>query len=97
MKGEINMGDGVKYNSSEMTQGIEELGQAIKDLEEQKSKCEEIKKRMQGIWSGAEANAAYTRLDENIKNIQDMIDIQNKVRNILMTKQQSFDEASTRL
>ena len=91
------MGDGVRYNSAGMEQTISELGNSIQRLNEHKEKLSQIKQSMQSNWSGEEANDAYRRIDENIKNVQDMIDIQTETRNILVSKKAGFDEAASNL
>ncbi len=91
------MGDGIRYNSASMQQTIDELTNSIQRLTEHKDKLNQIKQNMQGNWSGEEAEDAYRRIDENIKNVQDMIEIQTETRNVLASKKEGFDTAESRL
>ena len=98
MKGDLFMAsDGIKFRGSDMTQTISEISAAIRDIEGFKEKNKEIKQRMMGTWSGSEAEAAFARLDDIDKNLQEMIDIQTRVRDALDDKNSGFTEASTML
>ncbi len=90
-------GDGIRYNSSGMQQTISELNNSIQRLNDHKDKLNQIKQSMQGNWSGEEAEDAYRRIEENIKNVQEMIDVQTETRNVLASKKEGFDDAESNL
>ncbi len=91
------MADGIKYRGAEMTQNISKLTAIIEELNNYKESCSKIKQKMQSVWSGTEATNAFMKLDEIERNIQEMIDIQTRVRDNLQYKNQAFENATTGL
>ncbi len=91
------MGDGIRYRSGAMQQTISELTTSINRLNEHKETFDSIKRSMQNNWSGEEAEDAYRRIEENIRNVNEMIEIQTNARNVLNSKKEGFDEAESNL
>ncbi len=88
---------GVKFNSASMEQTINEITTGLNELNEELKEVQTLKQRMQSNLAGAEADAAYAKLGEMEKSLQEVIENQNINRQNLIDKKNSFDEATTGL
>ena len=87
----------VKYSSAGMEQTINEITTELNDLNAELQEVQTLKQRMQSNLSGAEADAAYAKLEEMEKSLQEVIETQSRNRQNLIDKKNSFDEAKTGL